>query len=84
MTPETLLAVLAVAFVVAFFHGFIQQPPDRIAEAQARFIDLSRLPRAQALAELHERVEKLTARFPGKTYLWYVEWLVTDLERAKR
>ena len=84
MNPVNLLVVLAVAFVLAFFYGFAQRPPDRIAALQARFIDLSRLPRDTALAELHARVEKLTVRFPGKTYLWYVELLVTDLERAKR
>lgn len=84
MTPFMLLAVLTGAFTLAFFHGFIQRPPDRIAQLQERFITLSRFPRARALDELHDRVETLTVRFPGKTYLWYVEWLVTDLERAKR
>ena len=49
-----------------------------------RFISLSRLGRAKAEVELLDRVESLSERFPGKSYVWYLEWLVTDLERAKR
>lgn len=80
----TLLPVLACAFVVAFLLGFAQRPPDPIRKAKERFIVLSRLSRAQAEVELLDRVEALSDRFPGKSYLWYLEWLVTDLERAKR
>ena len=80
----TLLLVLGCAFVVAFLLGFAKKPPDPIRRLKERFISLSRLGRAQAEVELLDRVESLSERFPGKSYVWYLEWLVTDLERAKR
>lgn len=80
----TLLLVLLCAFVVAFLLGFAQRPPDPIRAMKERFIALSRLSRAQAEVELLDRVESLADRIPGKSYHWYLEWLVTDLERAKR
>lgn len=80
----TLLLVLVCAFVVAFMMGFAKTPPDPIRAMKERFIALSRLSRAQAEVELLDRVESLADRFPGKSYHWYLEWLVTDLERAKR
>jgi hypothetical protein len=80
----TLLLVLGCAFVVAFLLGFAKRPADPIRQMKERFISLSRLSRGQAEAELLDRVETLSERFPGKSYLWYLEWLVTDLERAKR
>ena len=80
----TLLLVLASTFTVVFLLGFAQTPPDPLRVMKGRFITLSRLPRAQAEAELLDRVESLADRYPGKSYHWYLEWLVTDLERAKR
>ncbi len=80
----TMLLVLGSAFTVAFLLGFAQTPPDPIRQLKAQFIVLSRLSRAQAEVELLDRVESLSDRFPGKSYRWYLEWLVTDLERAKR
>lgn len=80
----TLLLVLGVLFVIAFLLGFAKRPPDPIRRMKKRFITLSRLTRAQAEEELLDRVEALSEKFPGKSYLWYLEWLVTDLERAKR
>ena len=80
----TLMLVLACAFFIAFMLGFAKRPPDPIRKAKERFIVLSRLSRGQAESELLDRVESLSERFPGKSYLWYLEWLVTDLERAKR
>ena len=78
------LVVLVCLFVVIFLFGFSVKPPDPIKELKTRFLSLSRLSRAQAEAELLDRVEALSERFPGKSYRWYLEWLVTDLERAKR
>lgn len=80
----TLLWVLGCAFIVAFLLGFAKRPPDSIRAMKERFIVLSRLSRGQAEVELLDRVETLSERFPGKSYLWYLEWLVRDLERAKR
>lgn len=79
-----LLLVLCVLFGIAFFAGFIKRPPDPIRRLKDRFIALSRFSRAQAEAEILDRVEVLSERYPGKSYQWYLEWLVTDLERAKR
>ncbi|MFZ5444454.1 MAG: hypothetical protein ACOZQL_30965 [Myxococcota bacterium] len=78
------LAGLMVLFLVIFLFGLAQKPPDPIRALKERFIVLSRLSRGQAEAELLDRVEALAERFPGKSYRWYLEWLVTDLERAKR
>ncbi len=80
----TLLLVLAAAFVVVFLLGFAQRPADPLRRLKDRFIKLSRLARPQAEEELLDRVESLAERYPGKSYAWYLEWLVTDLERAKR
>lgn len=80
----TLLLVLGVLFVIAFLLGFAKRPPDPLRRMKDRFISLSRLSRAQAELELLDRVESLAGRYPGKSYHWYLEWLVTDLERAKR
>ncbi|MFT3707626.1 MAG: hypothetical protein QM817_08155 [Archangium sp.] len=84
ITIPFLLLLLACAFVIAFLLGFARKPPDPIQQAKERFIVLARLGRVQGEAELRDRVEALAERFPGKSYLWYLEWLVTDLERAKR
>jgi hypothetical protein len=80
----TLLLVLGVLFVIAFVAGFAQRPPDPIRRLKERFVALSRLARPQAEAEMLDRVEALSEKYPGKSYQWYLEWLVTDLERAKR
>lgn len=78
------LMVLALLFTLLFLFGLGQRPPDPIRELKERFVALSRLSRAQAEVELLDRVELLAERYPGKSYRWYLEWLVTDLERAKR
>ncbi len=79
-----LLAVITITFTAVFVVGFARKPPDRVKQLKARFAKLSRHARGRADAELMERVEALSERFPGKSYVWYLEWLVTDLERAKR
>jgi hypothetical protein len=84
ITIPFLLLILGCAFVVIFLLGFARRPPDPIQQAKERFIALARLGRVRGEAELQDRVEALAERFPGKSYLWYLEWLVTDLERAKR
>ena len=84
VTPGTLVASLAVLFGVLFIAGFLRKPRDPVAELHARYLDLSRLTRREATRQLDERVEALTEKFPGKTYGWYLKWLVRDLERAKK
>ncbi|MFO0597796.1 MAG: hypothetical protein U0228_21020 [Myxococcaceae bacterium] len=78
------LMVVALLFGALFLFGLAQAPPDPIRVLKDRFIVLSRLARPEAESELLDRVEALAERFPGKSYVWYLEWLVTDLERAKR
>lgn len=82
--PLLLLEVTMSVFGVVFLLGFILPPPDPIAQLTRTYLQLTRLPRRQARAQLAERVEALSRRFPGETYRWYLEWLVTDLKRAKR
>lgn len=83
MTPASLAAAIAGLFVALFLAGLITPPRDPIAELRARYLELSRLTRADAKEQLAARIEALTQKFPGKTYLWYLRWLVRDLERAK-
>jgi hypothetical protein len=78
------LGVVLVAFIAAFGYGFAQQPVDPMVRLKARYIALSRGSPAQAEVELVDRIESLAERFPGRSQLWYLQWLVTDLERAKR
>lgn len=82
--PILVLAVTAAVFGVIVLLGFILPPPDPIAQLTRTYLQLAHLPRRQARAQLAERVEALSRRFPGETYQWYLEWLVTDLKRAKR
>lgn len=81
---QVALLGLGAVFAALFLVGLALPPPDPIAALKREYLRLSRLPRAQALAELDDRVERLTERHPGKTYAWYLDWLVTDLKRAKR
>ncbi len=83
----TLLLVLGALFLIVFLLGFAKRPVDPLKRMKERFIALSRLSRlsrAQAEAELLDRVESLADKYPGQSYHWYLEWLVKDLERAKR
>ena len=78
------VAAIAAIFGALFLVGLVLPPPDPIASLKRQFRVLSRLSAAQADEALAERVEALTRRFPGKSYRWYLQWLVTDLQRAKR
>lgn len=78
------VAAIAAIFTALFFVGLVLPPPDPIAQLKRQFRVLSRLSPAQADEALDERVQALTRRFPGRSYRWYLQWLVTDLQRAKR
>ena len=84
MTPELLLAAVGSIFVALFAVGLLLPPPDPVRALRKRYRELSRLSRAEAWQQLDRRVEELSARYPGHDYLWYVRWLVRDLERAKQ
>ncbi|GMU59650.1 MAG: hypothetical protein AMXMBFR34_14130 [Myxococcaceae bacterium] len=78
------LAAIAAIFTVLLVIGFLLSPGDPIAELKRKYRVLFRMPPAQVEEALLERVEGLAKKFPGKSYRWYLQWLVTDLERAKR
>jgi hypothetical protein len=78
------LAAFSGLFAIAFGLGFAKAPPNSIAALKARYRSLTRLARRQADADLQHRIVALAERFPGKSERWYLEWLVKDLERAKR
>jgi hypothetical protein len=80
----TLLAVAAALFAVLFVAGFITSPRDVGAELLARYRSLTRMSTREAEATLARRIPELQERFPGRSPLWCLQWLVTDLERAKR
>ena len=84
MTPLHVTVGIAALFCALFVYGFLQSKPDPAAVLRDRYLRLMRVPRHEAEAQLAERLEGLCARFPGKSYRWYLQWLVTDLERAKR
>jgi hypothetical protein len=75
---------IAVIFCVLFLYGLLQSKPEPGAVLRDRYLRLTRFPRAEAEAHLAQRLESLCQRFPGKSYRWYLQWLITDLERAKR
>ena len=83
MTPGILAAAIAGLSTLLFLGGLLTRPYDPIVQLRNRYYELSRLTRADARIELGDRVEALTVKFPGKSYGWYLRWLVRDLERAK-
>lgn len=84
MTPLHVAAGTAGLFVVLFLYGLLQRKPDPATGLREKYLKLVRLSRADGEAQLAERLESLSQRFPGRTYRWYLAWLITDLERAKR
>lgn len=80
----SVLAAFAFFFVAAFVAGFVSTPDDPVRSLERQVISLMRVNKSRGRDELMERVENLRERFPGKSYRWYLEWLLTDLERAKR
>ena len=84
MTPLHVVLAAAALFSLLFLYGFVRTPVDRGAVLRERYLKLVRLSRADGEAQLAERLESLSQRFPGRTYAWYLNWLVNDLERAKR
>lgn len=81
---EWLVVAIAGVFASVFLVGFAQKPVDRVQQLKRRFMALSFMTRGRGEAALMDRVEALRERYPGKPYVWYLEWLVNDLERAKR
>ncbi|MHB8874668.1 MAG: hypothetical protein ACYC8T_13345 [Myxococcaceae bacterium] len=84
MSPLSLIAGIAIVFAVLLGWGFLQSGPDPVVPLKARYLALLRMSRAEGQAHLAERLESLSQRFPGRSYVWYLRWLVKDLERAKR
>ncbi len=84
MTPQHLALGIGALFSVLFIYGLLHTPVDRTAVLRERYLKLVRLARSDGEAQLAERLESLSQRFPGRSYAWYLSWLVTDLERAKR
>ena len=84
MMPQHLVIGIAAVFSVLFVFGLFHTPVDRSAVLRERYLKLVRLARHDGEAQLAERLESLSQRFPGRTYAWYLNWLVKDLERAKR
>lgn len=84
MSSTLVVAVLAGVFVMLFAVGFVQGTPDPRSMLRARYIRLRRLAADDGREELAARLQVLRQRFPGKNDLWCLQWLVEDLERAKR
>jgi hypothetical protein len=84
MTPLHVVVATAAIFSVLFFYGLLSTPADPTAALRERYLKLVRLARPEGEAQLAERLESLSRRFPGRSLAWYLNWLVKDLERAKR
>jgi hypothetical protein len=84
MTPLHLVAGIGVIFAALFLYGLVHAPADRAAGLRQRYLKLLRLTQGDGEAQLADRLESLSRRFPGRSYRWYLAWLVRDLERAKR
>ena len=84
MSPFHLAVGIAAVFSVLFVYGLLQSKPDAGNVLRERYLKLVRLSRADGEHQLAERLETLSKRFPGRTYSWYLNWLIKDLERAKR
>ncbi|MBI3182146.1 MAG: hypothetical protein HYZ28_08370 [Myxococcales bacterium] len=84
MSPLHLVAGISIVFAVLFLHGLLQRRPDPALSLRARYLALTRLSPAEARAHLAGRLESLSERFPGHSYVWYLSWLVKDLERSKQ
>jgi hypothetical protein len=84
MTPLYVVIGIAAVFALLFLYGLLVRPSDPSARLREQYLKLVRLSRADGEAQLAERLESLSKRFPGRTYAWYLKWLVNDLERAKR
>jgi hypothetical protein len=84
MSPLHLVVGIAAVFSVLFFYGFARSKPDPAAALRDRYLRLMRLPSAEGESHLARRLESLSERFPGRSFEWYLNWLVKDLERAKR
>jgi hypothetical protein len=84
MSPFNLVTGIATVFTVLFLYGLLKTQPDPSEVLRDRYLRLMRLGRAEGELHLAERLETLSARFPGRSFHWYLSWLVKDLERAKR
>jgi hypothetical protein len=84
MSPLHVVVAVAAVFAVLFLYGLLQTAPDPSSALRARYLRLMRLAPAEAEGHLADRLVTLSQRFPGRTYRWYLNWLVKDLERAKR
>ena len=84
MNPLYVVSGIAGLFAVLVLWGFVQTRPDPVAQLRARYLALMRLSPVEGQVHLAERLESLSQRFPGKSYVWYLNWLITDLQRAKR
>ena len=84
MTPLNLVLALSGLFTLLFFYGLLRPLPDPSAALRERYLSLIRMGRSEGLAHLDDRLSSLSQRYPGRTYSWYLKWLVTDLQRAKR
>jgi hypothetical protein len=84
MSPLFLLALIATLFGALFVTGLIQGSPDPAPLLRARYVRLRRLGVEDGRDELEVRLSLTRQRFPGRSEVWCLRWLVEDLERAKR
>ena len=84
MNPLYLLGGVAALFVTLLAFSFLTQPNDEVERLRARYFGLLRMTPSEARLHLGDQLEALHKRFPDQTLAWYLRWLITDLERAKR
>ena len=84
MNPVLFVEVIAALAALLFVVGFLQGTPDPAPALRARYVRLRRLGVEAGREELEARLRTIRGRFPGRSELWCLRWLVEDLERAKR
>lgn len=84
MSPVLVIATVAAIFGVLFLVGLLMPPPDPIALLEREYVTMMRLGTREGRLHLNERMEAMRERRPGQTDLWYLQWLVDDLRKAKR
>ncbi len=82
MDTVIIIAVIAVMFgVYMFVRG--RGPSPKTAELKRRYFRLLNQPQGYAEEVLERTIASLRQKYPGRSYGWYLEKAVYDLERDR-
>ena len=78
-----LLLLLGVLVAGALLLWWWRRPPSS-ARLKARYLRALNLPPEQAHEVMQRQLERLVARYPGRSLAWYLDFLLRELERDRR